>query len=87
MLSQYMVTAAFCKCGFFSNAECHKPFGVQADLIEEGADKLDRAQKELMALHIQQKTWFPHVSALPAAASVRLRCFDRGSKKCVSLNQ
>jgi hypothetical protein len=52
LLSQHIVLAAFCKCGFFEVGECHKLFGIREDLVREGAEQLDAAQRELGALHV-----------------------------------
>ena len=50
---QYVVLAAFCKCGFYDINQAGNLFGIKADLAKGGADELDNIQKEIKAT----RTW------------------------------
>ena len=44
---QYVVLAAFCRCGFYDIKECSKLFKMQQALVDQGKEELKQIQDEL----------------------------------------
>jgi hypothetical protein len=53
MQKQYVVLAAFCKCGFYDIKDVHKLFKMKEEMVNSGVVELAGIQKELKDTH----TW------------------------------
>ena len=57
---QYVVLAAFCKCGFYDIEKCSNLFEMKKELVAQGKEELKQIQDEFR----NTDTW-PEVHALP----------------------
>ena len=68
LFPQYLVTAAFCKCGLYDKAECHKLFEATTDLAKGELEALANAPELLLAE--QNKLVGVHIWQNPAHSSL-----------------